>query len=420
MDVKLMHRQGASIREIARRTRLSRTTVRKILSQRVPKPYGPRPPRPSKLDPFVAYLAEALAARPWVRATTLYGEVAERGFGGHYEAVKCWVRQARQQEQARRRACVRFETGPGVEAQFDWKGPVSGLLAGEPGRRVWIFRFVLAYSRRRWTRAVAETTGPVLLALLREVFELLGGVPQRLVFDNAKTAVLRPRPALVLQPAFAAFCGHYGCEPAPALPYSPQRKGKVERGLLDLERSPMLHATYPDLAALQAALAADDAAHAERIVSTTGARPAERLARELPYLLPLPAGGFDPRVPESRHVLADCTVSYHAAFYSVPHRLVGSRVTVKADPLRDVLEIFSGADRVARHALVGKGQRSLAEEHLAALRRPRWERARQTVASPAIVSHPQAALHGLVAWPRVDVPLRPIEEYAVAAAGGRP
>jgi Mu transposase-like protein len=64
-------------------------------------------------------------------------------------------------------------------------------------------------------------------------------------------------------------------------------------------------------------------------------------------------------------VLADCTVSYRAGSYSVPHQLVGSRVTVKADPLSDVIEIFSGAERVARHRRVGKGQRSLAEEHLA-------------------------------------------------------
>ena len=51
MDVKLMHRQGASIREIARRTGLSRDTVRKILSQKAPKPYAPRPERPPNKVP---------------------------------------------------------------------------------------------------------------------------------------------------------------------------------------------------------------------------------------------------------------------------------------------------------------------------------------------------------------------------------
>jgi alpha-tubulin suppressor-like RCC1 family protein len=40
MDVKLLHRQGVSIRGIARRTGLSRATVRGILKQVAPKRYG--------------------------------------------------------------------------------------------------------------------------------------------------------------------------------------------------------------------------------------------------------------------------------------------------------------------------------------------------------------------------------------------
>src|SRR5438093_8589540 len=62
MDVKLMHRQGHSVRHIARVTGLSRVTVRRILSSPTPKHYGPRPSRPCKLDPFVPRL-EAVARR---------------------------------------------------------------------------------------------------------------------------------------------------------------------------------------------------------------------------------------------------------------------------------------------------------------------------------------------------------------------
>ena len=45
MDVKLMHRQGHSLRHIARVPGLSRVTVRRILSSPTPKGCGPRPPR---------------------------------------------------------------------------------------------------------------------------------------------------------------------------------------------------------------------------------------------------------------------------------------------------------------------------------------------------------------------------------------
>jgi transposase len=420
MDVRLMYRQGASIREIARRTGLSRVTVRRVLSQRAPKAYGPRPPRPGKLDPFAQQLEAAVQARPWARASVLYRELAAQGFAGHYETVKRFVRRLRRAEQARRRACVRFETGPGVEAQFDWKGPLRGLLQDRPQQEVWFFRYVLAWCRRRWTWAVTAITLPADLAILRRAFEAVGGLAQRVVFDNFKAAVLRPRPHLVFHPLFLDFCRHYGVEPAPALPRSPERKGKVERGFLDLVTEELLERSYRDLAELQAALCRDDEAYAERIHCTTGARPAERFAREQEYLLALPGVAFDPRLPETRRVLSDCTISYHAAYYSVPHTLVGGKVTVKADPWGDSLEIYAGAEPVAAHRLVGKRERSICEEHVAPLRRPRWERVAQRRRPRPTPAPETPELLSIVPWPRfADVPLRPIEVYAALAGGGQ-
>jgi transposase len=51
MNLKLLHRQGMSIRAIARHTGLSRPTVRKVQSQTVPTHKVPRPPKPAKLEP---------------------------------------------------------------------------------------------------------------------------------------------------------------------------------------------------------------------------------------------------------------------------------------------------------------------------------------------------------------------------------
>lgn len=410
MDIKMLSRQGMSIRAIARQTGHSRTTVRRALSQIVPKPYGPRRQRATKLTPWLAWLGQAIESRPHVTASRLYEELVDQGYTGCYESVKTWVRAKRELERARARACVRFETGPGVEGQFDWKGHIRGLLDGDLQRKVWIFRFVLCYSRLRVTLAVTDAKLAGVLADLRETFERLGGVPQRIVFDNFKAAVLSPRPALRLHKEFANFCDHYGVEPAPAPVRRPERKGKVERSFLDLEDSELLRRTYPSLEALRAALAEDDRRHAHRIHTTTSARPADRFFREAGYLLPLPAVAFDTRLPESRIVRSDCTVSYGGAAYSVPYRLVGSTLTVKADHRTGHIEIFDRCDSVAAHERVAKGERSIVEEHVADLRRPRWERARRDAAPAA--PQPVKPEPTLVRWPLADVPVRAIAEYA--------
>lgn len=408
MDLKQLSRQGMSIRAIARHTGLSRNTVRRALSATIPPGYKKRPARERLIDPYRDYLQDQLARRPWIRATTLADEIERKGYRGCYEAVKVACRDFRRQIQAARRACVRFETDPGVEAQFDWKGPVSGLLASAPGMKVFFFRLVLGYSRFRISRVVTLQTLPAILADLIDVLEILGGVTQRLVFDNFGAAVLKPRPNLRLHPFFLDFCGHYGFEPAPALPYSPQRKGKNERSFRDLEESDLPHETHADVAALQRALDLADERYNHRVHSTTGERPIERLERERPFLIPLPGVAFDPRPAETRRVLSDCTISYEAAYYSVPHRLVGRRVTVKYDQRHGRLEIFDGAEAVAVHQCVAKGQRVIVEEHIAELRRPRWERLRRSAAS---AKPPRPTEAQLIPWPLATVTQRPMEDY---------
>lgn len=420
MEVKVMHRQGASIRAIARQTGLSRATVRKILQAPVAKGYGPRAARPGKLEPHVEHLRERLSSRPYARATVLYEEIRREGYAGHYESVKRWVRSQRREAAAKRRACVRFETAPGVEGQFDWKGPVRGLLISEPASELYFFRFVLAWSRFAVTLVVRSLALPATLAALRWSFERLGGTPVRLVLDNPKTAVLVPKPHLQLHPAFAELCRHYGCEPDPAWPYDPERKGKIERSFQDLVDAEILDRTYAGVAALQSAVDAVEAARMAKLHTTIGEPPVLRFERERAALLALPPVAFDPRVPESRRVLTDCCVSFGSAFYSVPHRLIGSRVVVKPDPLGDGIDIFALDELVASHRRVGKGQRSVLEDHVAELRRPRFERLRERALKAAAKPKPRTPQsHELIPWPHVEVALRPIEDYAAAIGGAR-
>jgi transposase len=55
VEIRVLARQGKAIKQIARETGLSRNTVRKYLRTEASPAYGPRAPRPTKLDPYKGY-----------------------------------------------------------------------------------------------------------------------------------------------------------------------------------------------------------------------------------------------------------------------------------------------------------------------------------------------------------------------------
>ena len=75
-----LHRQGAGVSAIARRTGLDRKTVRKVIAGGLEPPvYGPRPRRVTQLQPFEPYLRERLAAVPELTGRRLHRELARAG-----------------------------------------------------------------------------------------------------------------------------------------------------------------------------------------------------------------------------------------------------------------------------------------------------------------------------------------------------
>ena len=112
MEIRIFARQGESIRQISRRTELSRNTVRRYLRDEAARRYGPRALRACKLDPFVEYLQERVdQARPdWIPATVLLREIQERGYPGGISQLKAYLAPFKQ---SAAEPLVRFETAPG-------------------------------------------------------------------------------------------------------------------------------------------------------------------------------------------------------------------------------------------------------------------------------------------------------------------
>src|SRR5208283_4108899 len=114
-----LHRQGANVSTIARRTGLDRKTVRKVIASGLEPPvYGPRPPRVTRLQPFEAYLRERLAAVPELTGRRLHRELGTLGYRGGYSAVTDLLREIRPAVPPPFE--LRFETPPGQQEQVDF------------------------------------------------------------------------------------------------------------------------------------------------------------------------------------------------------------------------------------------------------------------------------------------------------------
>ena len=90
VEIEILHRQGKGVRAIARETGLARNTIRGILRGERDGQYGPRLPRPTKLDEHKNYLRERLEQAGTIRlnATVLLREIRALGYDGGVTQLK--------------------------------------------------------------------------------------------------------------------------------------------------------------------------------------------------------------------------------------------------------------------------------------------------------------------------------------------
>lgn len=237
-DISELKRLGMSVRAIGAMTGHDRKTIRKYLGKEpgTAPTYGPRAPRPSKLDQYKPYLEERRQAGVW-NAVVLLRELRERGYGGGgYTILTHYLRP--QRESARQVAVRRFETAPGVQAQVDW-GHLGYVEDGASEQAISGFTFTLGYSRALMAEAALDQKLRTLLRLHEEAFRQLGGVPQEILYDNMKTITLErdERDEVRWQPQFLDFARYWGFRPRLCRPYRAQTKGKVESGVKYVRRA---------------------------------------------------------------------------------------------------------------------------------------------------------------------------------------
>ena len=248
-DIRRLGRGGASVASIARDTGVSEPTVRKYLretdlSERPPA-VG-RAPESPLLEPFAALVDSWLLEdrRCWYKqrhtAKRVFDRlVAEKGFEGSYSTVRRYVRRRREELAAELDAreaqgFLLLDWLPG-ECQVDF-GQADFRVRGVVTRGHFLV-VTFPHSNVGLAQVFWGETAECVCQGLRDVFEFLGGVPLRAVFDNATEVGRRVGAEMRTSALFRRFAAHYGLDYSFTNPYSGNEKGSVENKVGTLRRN---------------------------------------------------------------------------------------------------------------------------------------------------------------------------------------
>ncbi len=355
-------REGVSIREIARRTKLSRNTIRKYLANGELEPAYPKRKSPSNLDAYADTLAswlerEASRHRKQRRnLRQLHGDLLALGYRGSYDRVaafaRAWRRQQQEAARVSRGTYVPLRFAPGEAFQFDWSEDWA-VIGGER-QKLAVAQFKLCYSRAFVLRAYPLQTHEMLFDAHNHALSVLGGVPKRGIYDNMKTAVdkVGRGKARVINSRFRAMTSHFLFEAEFCTPAAGWEKGQIEKGVRDA-RPRIWHEVprFADLGALNAWLERRcvglwrDIRHPEQSTRSI----AKVWADETAHLMKMPPP-FDGFVEETKRVSPTCLVAFERNRYSVPAAFANRPVSVRSYAER--LVIVAEGQVVAEHRRV--------------------------------------------------------------------
>jgi len=342
-------REHLSIREICRRTGLSRNTIRKYLRGDAVEPAFKVPDRPSKLDRFADRLSAWLkteANKPRKQKRTvlqLHADLVSLGYGGSYNRVAAFAREwkadrQREMNTTGRGTFVPLTFEPGEAFQFDWSE--DWAIIGNERTKLQVAHTKLSYSRAFIVRAYLMQTHEMLFDAHNHAFRVLGGVPQRGIYDNMKTAIDKVGRGKErdINARFLAMASHYLFELEFCNPASGWEKGQVEKNVQDA-RHRLWQPTprFPSLAALNDWL---ESRCKEFWAQTPHGKMqgtiADLWAEEVRALMPA-SRPFDGFIEYTKRVTPTCLVHLERNRYSVPASFANRPVSLRVYPDRVVV-----------------------------------------------------------------------------------
>jgi len=385
-----MHKQGKAIKSIARSLGISKNTVKSYLARQkqlrleveqllvlddpiLEKKFFAGNPAykderyetfKENLDYFIKELNET-----GVNKRLLWEEYKEGLPNGYGYTQFC--HHLNQHQKAKKPSMV-LEHLPGEKLFVDFAGKKMSYVDRETGEIFECNVFVACLPHSDYAFAIAVKTQSVedFLFALRKCLEYLGGVPEVLVPDNLKAAIIKAnRYEPDINRALEDFCNHYGMTVIPARVVSPKDKALVENQVkLIYSRvyAKLRRQIFFDISSLNKAIGEKLKKHNQtRMQLKPYCREEKFLANEKPLLKPLPDNVYEVKyykklkVAKNNHIQLTCDLHY----YSVPYQWIGQMV--KVIYTRSMVRIYAKGEQIAIHPRDYRvGKYSTIKEHL--------------------------------------------------------
>lgn len=351
--IRRAHRDGMSIRAIARTFHHSRHKVRIVLAQPEPRPYtrskDPPAPKLGAFKPIIEQILKADQDAPRKQRHTamqMFRRLRdEHHYPGGYDQVRRYVAKQRRN---RRETFIPLSHDPGQRMECDFGHIYVDFPEGR--RQVPVLIVVWAYSNYPFAMAMPTERTEAILAGMVEAFEFFDCLPQEVWWDNPKTVATKIFKGRQRQPheRYAALASHYAFDPLFCMPASGNEKPYAENRVFDLQRrfaTPV--PKVKDLAELNAHLRRCCQNERRRTVAGKRQTIGTRFEHDRALARSLPAHGFDPCVRQEARVDKYQTVRFDNIRYSVPRVYAYQTVTVKG--YINHVEVVVSEKTIARH-----------------------------------------------------------------------
>ena len=250
MDIIAAYREAGTYRGAAEIAGTTHKTVKRVIARHEAGAAAPERAARSRnyggVAALVAERVEKTAGR--ISAKRLLPAARTAGFTGSDRNFRRLVAEAKQAHRRDHRRGRRPAVwSPAEHLVIDW-GSLGGLH---------VFCAVLAWSRFRFVRFARDERAETTLAMLAECFDVLGGVPGKVLADRMgclKGGVVVVANVVVPAGQYVRFASHYGFRPDFCEAADPESKGIVENLVGYAKRDLMIpQAPFGDLGAANAA-----------------------------------------------------------------------------------------------------------------------------------------------------------------------